>query len=433
MSVLAQPWPALPAGAHPVHAAWLAAESDRLLDFAEAARLPDTGFGFLDERGRLRPDRPATLLACCRLTHCFSLASLWRRPGALALAAHGIRSLSESFLDDVHGGWLSELASVGATERGGRGPTTGGELSNVKGAYGHAFVVLAAASGTIANIEGAAELLEEALSILVGRFCTDPEGLAVHEYRGDWQDLDEYRGANANMHVVEALLAASDATGEGEWLDRAATIAAVLVDRHARARGWRVPEHYDSRWNELPEFNRDQPKDVFRPYGYTPGHGFEWSRLLLQIRAARCRAQEAPEPWLLEAAQGLFGRAVDDGWDPRHGGIVYTVDASGQPVVRDRLSWVLAEAISAAAALHGVAPRTSLAAWYVTWWDFAARYLIDVELGSWRHQLDAANRPACSIFEGKPDVYHALQATLVPRLPLAGSIALPLRELAEGA
>ena len=44
---------------------------------------------------------------------------------------------------------------------------------------------------------------------------------------------------------------------------------------------------------------------------------------------------------------------------------------------------------------------------------------MDFENGSWHHELDPANRPAATTWPGTPDLYHAVQATLIPRLPLA--------------
>ena len=100
-------------------------------------------------------------------------------------------------------------------------------------------------------------------------------------------------------------------------------------------------------WRPLPEYNADQPRHPFRPFGITPGHGLEWSRLLLQIHAALGGRPD----WLVEAARGLFARAVDDGWE-EPGGFAYTTDLDGRPVVADRLHWPVTEAIGAAAALH---------------------------------------------------------------------------------
>jgi mannose/cellobiose epimerase-like protein (N-acyl-D-glucosamine 2-epimerase family) len=57
------------------------------------------------------------------------------------------------------------------------------------------------------------------------------------------------------------------------------------------------------------------------------------------------------------------------------------------------------------------------------WWDLAERAFVDRERGSWHHELDPDNRPASRIWPGKPDVYHAYQATLLPRLPLSPSLA----------
>jgi mannose/cellobiose epimerase-like protein (N-acyl-D-glucosamine 2-epimerase family) len=123
------------------------------------------------------------------------------------------------------------------------------------------------------------------------------------------------------------------------------------------------------------------------------------------------------------AARALFDRAVADGWDADGAeGFVYTTDWEGRPVVRDRMHWVTAEAVGASAALHARTGDAVYADRYAQWWDYADRYVIDHEHGSWHHQLDASNAPAGSVWPGKADIYHAFQTTLVPRLPLAPSI-----------
>jgi hypothetical protein len=53
---------------------------------------------------------------------------------------------------------------------------------------------------------------------------------------------------------------------------------------------------------------------------------------------------------------------------------------------------------------------------------------IDRARGSWHHELSPANQPSSLTWSGKPDVYHAFQATLVPRLPQAPSFAVALRD-----
>jgi mannose/cellobiose epimerase-like protein (N-acyl-D-glucosamine 2-epimerase family) len=92
------------------------------------------------------------------------------------------------------------------------------------------------------------------------------------------------------------------------------------------------------------------------------------------------------------------------------------------------MHWVAAEATATAATLHAATGEASYADWYATWWDHLAEVFIDHELGSWRHELDPQNRPSGVTWNGKPDTYHAFQATLVPRLPLTPALAPALRD-----
>ncbi len=147
-------------------------------------------------------------------------------------------------------------------------------------------MLLAASSALVAGRPGARELLDEAARVLEERFLT-PAGLYADAWDRSWTELDPYRGVNANMHAVEACLAAADATGDGTFLDRALTITTRVVDDWARARDWRVPEHFDADWTPLPEHHRDQPDHPFQPFGATVGHGLEWSRLVVELHAAQ--------------------------------------------------------------------------------------------------------------------------------------------------
>jgi mannose/cellobiose epimerase-like protein (N-acyl-D-glucosamine 2-epimerase family) len=97
-------------------------------------------------------------------------------------------------------------------------------------------------------------------------------------------------------------------------------------------------------------------------------------------------------------------------------------------VVRERFHWVVAEAIGAAAALYAVTGDDGYDAWYRTFWDFADVHLRDRRQGGWRSELDEENRPAAGTWPGKPDTYHAFQATLIPRLPLSPGMAVALRD-----
>jgi len=397
------------------HHRWLEGETDRLLSFAPAAAHPDGGFGWLGTTGDLDRDRPVELWITCRMTHVAALGHLLGRPGCAGLLDHGVRALAGPFLDRRHGGWHS--AGPGTDRAAGHGA--------VKGAYEHAFVVLATSSATVAGHPDAPALLERALTALMDRFWEEDHSLVADVWDPATGRLDPYRGVNANMHTVEALLAAVDATGESAWLARALDITRRVVDGFAQAHRWRIPEHFDAQWRPLLDYHRDRPADPFRPYGATIGHWLEWARLCLHLRAA-LGPQQAPD-WLLPHARSLFDASVREGWAVDGApGFVYTVGWEGQPVVRERMHWVAAEAVATAAALWAATSEPEYARWYEVWWDHIARVFIDREDGSWHHELDAANRVSATVWPGKPDLYHAVQATLLPRLPLSMSVAAGL-------
>lgn len=404
--------PALPAASwlrRPAHLAWLADEGMRLLAFACASRV-DQGFAALDASGRLLKHASAELIHTTRMTHCFALAHIQGIPGYAELVDHGVAALQGNLRDAEFGGWFAD-----ATRRGD------------KSAYLHAFVALAASSAAVAGRPAASMLLDQAIAVLERHFWREEEGALRENLSRDWQQEEAYRGANSNMHATEAFLALADATGDKVWLLRALRITERLIHGQAAASGHVVVEHFDRQWQALPDYNEAKRDDPFRPYGSTPGHGFEWARLLLHLEAALQHAGLAAPQWLANDACDLFARASRDAWNADGTpGLVYTLDWSSRPVVRARLHWVHAEAIAAAAALLRRTGDPVYEDWYRRLWEFAANHFIDRQNGSWHHELDTDNRPACTIWPGKPDLYHAYQAVLLPRLPLAPSLATAL-------
>jgi sulfoquinovose isomerase len=400
----------------PTHLRWLEGHALALLDFGRRTVPDDAGGRWLADDGSVDASRPVLTWLTARSAHVFALGALLGVPGTRPSAERAIRALRTRLHDDEHGGWYASV------DRDGVPDTT-------KSAYAHAFVVLAASTGTVAGIDSAADLLPDALDVLSERFWEADAGMHVDEWDGAWTRPAPYRGVNANMHSVEALLAATDATGDPQWARRARSIAERVVG-WAQGREWRIPEHFDADWSPQPDLNRDRPDDQFKPYGATPGHGLEWSRLLLQLDATPGATVPATDGVdLRAAAAALYDRAVRDGWAADGApGFVYTTDWDGTPVVRTRMHWVTAEAIGAAAALHQATGDGRYADDYARWWDYAAEHLLDAEHGSWHHELDASNTPSATVWPGKPDLYHAFQAALLPALPLAPGLAVALRD-----
>ncbi|MFP4235452.1 MAG: AGE family epimerase/isomerase [Nitriliruptoraceae bacterium] len=383
---------------------------ERLVRFPTDPRHPCGGFAYLDACGRPLEEEPVHAWITGRMTHVYALAHLRGLPGASDLVDHGVAALRDLLHDHREGGWFGAVRPDGTP-------------NDRKDAYQHAFVVLGASSAAAAERPGARSLLDAALEVFETRFWDEEAGRFVESFARDWTDGEPYRGANSNMHAVEASLAAGDVTGDARWHDRALRIATALIHGVAREHRWRVVEHFDAAWEPLLEYNHDQPDHPFRPYGTTVGHWLEWSRLLLHLEASLAD----PPEWLLPAAQALFQAAIDLGWAPDGSpGFVYTLDHDDRPVVEGRLHWVVAEGIAAAASLHERTTEPVYERWYRRLWDHAEVAFIDRDNGSWHHELDPDLRVAQGTWGGKPDLYHAVQATLLPQLALAPSLATQL-------
>jgi mannose/cellobiose epimerase-like protein (N-acyl-D-glucosamine 2-epimerase family) len=92
------------------------------------------------------------------------------------------------------------------------------------------------------------------------------------------------------------------------------------------------------------------------------------------------------------------------------------------------MHWVAAEGTAVAAALFAATGDAAYGDWYETWWRHIADCFLDPQRGSWRHELSPDNEPSGNTWQGKPDTYHAFQATLIPRLPLSPTLACALRD-----
>ena len=101
--------------------------------------------------------------------------------------------------------------------------------------------------------------------------------------------------------------------------------------------------------------------------------------------------------------------------------------------MRDRLWWPVCEGVGAAHFLGSLDGDDFHEDWYRRLWGFAARHLIDRRLGGWRPQLDdQLAPPGQGYFVGKPDIYHALQACLIPLFPATGSLTRGILEARAG-
>ena len=388
---------------------------DDLLRFGHRFPSEQGGSYYLGDDGTPWKDRNRETWITCRMCHVYSIGSFLGHEGSEKLVDEALKGLKGELHDEEHGGWFA-------------GRTAEDRIVPNKQCYAHAFVILASCSALLAGWEGAKELLKEALELYDLRFWNEEEGLACDTWNTEFTVLDDYRGINANMHTVEAFLAVADVTGNEIYRKRAGRIIERVIG-WAEENAWRIPEHFTKEWQPDLECNKQQPDDPFKPYGATPGHGIEWARLIVQWALSTYKnTPEAAEKYI-NASENLFNRAVADAWNVDGArGIVYTTDWEGKPVVHDRMHWTLAEAINTAAILYHLTQKTKYSDDYAEFMEYLDEEVLDHVNGSWFHQLDQHNHLMGTVWPGKSDIYHALQATLIPYHTPEVSIALAVKE-----
>lgn len=359
---------------------------------------PSGGFHhFWRDDGSIYDARTRHLVSSTRFIFNYAMARRqFGNPDYLGAVQHGLLYLRARHRNPATGGyaWVLEAGKVAdATNH----------------CYGFAFVLLAYAHAVMAGVEEARPWIGETFDLMERHFWQPEHSLYADEAGADWSQLSPYRGQNANMHACEALLAAFDATGEGRYLQRAETLARNITVRQAALAGNLVWEHYRPDWSVDWDYNRDDKANIFRPWGYQPGHLAEWAKLLLILERHGPRLQSAG--WLLPRAMELFDAALLKAWDAANGGIAYGFAPDGSLCDGDKYFWVQAESLAAAALLADRTGDGRYWDWYDRIWEYCWRHFVDHEHGAWYRILTQDNRKISDEKSpaGKTD-YHTMGA-----------------------
>jgi len=272
--------------------------------------------------------------------------------------------------------------------------------------YGLAFVLLMYAAAFDAKVVDSSGFIRTTFELLESRFWLEASEIYADEASTDWSFLSTYRGQNANMHTCEAMLAAYEATADERYLDRAYALSRKFAVELAGKSDGLIWEHFTEQLDIDWAYNKDDPKNLYRPWGFQPGHQTEWAKLLLNLH------QHRPEQWMIDRAMQLFDRALDTAWDRDYGGIQYGFDRQGSICDDEKYFWVQAESFAAAARLASVTGAKKYWDWYDRIWDYAERHMIDDKYGAWFRVLDRENNKLTdqkSTAGGKCD-YHTIGA-----------------------
>jgi len=289
----------------------------------------------------------------------------------LDIAKHGL-----DFIENVH--WQAESKSYAWT-------LAANEPQDMtQQAYGYAFVLLAYAAAKKAKITTTEAPLLATYQLLEQRFWQADFGLYADEISVDGV-LSDYRGQNANMHLCEAMIAAYEATDNNLYLSRAVTIAKNISLRQAALTNGLIWEHYSKDFQPDWQYNQDDPKNLYRPWGFQPGHQTEWTKLLLMIN------RHQPATWLVDCAKGLFDHAMAVAWDHHYGGLIYGFDPQGNWCDDDKYFWVQAESFAAAALLFEATNDDTYLKHYHQLWEYSWAHMVDHRYGAWFRVLKRNN------------------------------------------
>ena len=353
---------------------FLLAHCQSILDFYTDRVVDQTGGyhqNFLDD-GSLFDTHFKQLVSSTRIIVNYATAALvFQRDDYLQIARHGL-----NYLEQVH--WQADTETYAWTLNNHQ------PLDMTQQAYGYAFVLLAyAAARKAALIDSDAPLLK-VYQLLEQRFWQADFGLYADEISPAGV-LSDYRGQNSNMHLCEAMLAAFEATGNELFLQRANQLAYNIAVRQADLTQGLVWEHYNTAFQPDWDYNKADPKNLYRPWGFQPGHQTEWTKLLLILN------RHQPQAWLTERAASLFDRAYLQAWDAEHGGLIYGFNPEGRWCDDDKYFWVQAESFAAAALLYSSTGQQKYLQQYESLWSYSWAHMIDHQYGAWFRVLRRDN------------------------------------------
>lgn len=348
----------------------------RTMAFYHPACIDEKGgfFHYLRDDGSIYNRGHRHLVSSTRYVFTYAqYARHFQAPEYLRWAQHGLDYLQQSHYQPDYQGYAWTLQD--------------GQIEDsTNHCYGLAFVILAYATALKAGIEEARDGLYRAHELQTQRFWEPQWQLYADEADAQWQ-VGDYRGQNANMHSCEALIAAYEATADQQFLDRALQVAEAICVRQAAQADGLVWEHYDRQWQVDLDYNRDNPRHLFRPWGFQPGHQTEWAKLLVLLE------RYAPEhDWLLPKAEFLFLTAVEHAWDREHGGLVYGFGPDYQICDGDKYFWVQAESLAAAALLGQRTGDQRYWQWYERIWQYSWEHMVDHRYGAWYRILSRDNQ-----------------------------------------
>jgi len=316
----------------------------------------------LDFSGTPLLDVPRRLTTQARQVYVYAHAALlgWRSEGASLAAATAHTMIDRYLSPGGEAGWVFSI------DRSGAPSDARCEL------YAHAFALFGLAwAHRVAPDPRFLAARDKTLALLDGPFAGEGGG-----YLSQIGDDGSERLQNPHMHLLEAMLAWHETTGDAAFLTRATAIGELFAERFFQPVSSALLEYFGRGWSRL-----DGP----RGHLVEPGHHFEWAWLLHRLEVAAGLPTRA-------VAGPLYEHACRHGYDA-DGLVVDCLRDDGVVMTPSRRTWPHTEAIKAHAAAFEQGDESAESRAADTWDAMFREFLSGAVEGGWRDHLDASGKP----------------------------------------
>jgi mannose-6-phosphate isomerase len=281
-------------------------------------------------------------------------------------------------------------------------PASGSVVSSTRDAYAHAFVLFSIAALYRLNREPQLLTLADRTIRFVERKLADP----LHGGLFDALPAPDGKRQNPHMHLLEAYLFLERAAPGRGYLERAAAVVTLFIERFFV--GERLLEYFTNDWR------------VASHAVWEPGHHFEWVWLLDQYAALSGNPPMAACAILYASAKAVG--VADDGL------IVDEILAPGDVILQgSHRIWPHTEAIKAAATRNALGDPTAQAFADQVAAGVMTTFLDRPFRGGWIDHVSAAQAPLVD-FVPASSLYHIVLAGSVAARSFASDIALTKAE-----
>jgi mannobiose 2-epimerase len=303
----------------------------------------------------------------------------------LSLADQGVAFLLHHFRDFQYDGWLWSVTREGRPRE------------SAKRTYGHAFATYALSEyGRITRNSRALAAAIHTWSLIANYLWDTKHEGAIEACDRTWNPTNPAHTMGTHLHLLEALLALHEATGEGRFWTRVRGVCDLIVT-HMVDRNHRCGlENFHPDWTHNSDLSRNL---------VNYGHNLEAAWLLLRVH----RIEDIPA--YRDTARHFLDYSLRFGLDTRHGGVFSHGPLDQPATVREKIWWVQTEALVAFLLAYLIFEDSRYWDAFRNVADFCLRHLHDPDHGEWYASTEEDGTPTrTDKGSGWKAAYHITQA-----------------------